>query len=291
MNAIKSLFVKTKQQRKGIFLLLLLIVVLQCIYAFVEFPSKEITVDTKTLEAFKLQIDSLKNVEIDNKKTKIFPFNPNYISDYKGAVLGMNTAEIDRLLKFRAQNKWVNSAKEFQNVTKVSDSLLATMSPYFKFPDWVKNPKRRANFSKTNQRTLKDNYEKIDLSTATAIQLQKIYGIGEKLSERIIKYRTKNKGFIALIELQEIYGLSPEVIENIKERCVIKSPKKAVKLNVNTATRDELVTIKYIDYEIAYNIIEERTLREGFKSIDELTKVKDFPIKKIEIIRLYLTIN
>ncbi|WP_452601568.1 ComEA family DNA-binding protein [Pontimicrobium sp. MEBiC06410] len=291
MNAIKSLFVKTKQQRKGIFLLLLLIVVLQCIYTFVEFPSKEITVDTKTLEAFKLQIDSLKNVEIDNKKTKIFPFNPNYISDYKGAVLGMNTAEIDRLLKFRAQNKWVNSAKEFQNVTKVSDSLLVTMSPYFKFPDWVKNPKPRANFSKTNQRTLKDNYEKIDLSTATAIQLQKIYGIGEKLSERIIKYRTKNKGFIALIELQEIYGLSPEVIENIKERCVIKLPKKAVKLNVNTATRDELVTIKYIDYEIAHNIIEERTLREGFKSIDELTKVKDFPIKKIEIIRLYLTIN
>ena len=57
------------------------------------------------------------------------------------------------------------------------------------------------------------------------------------------------------------------------------------------ATREQLVTIQYIDYEIAKNIIEERTLLEGFKSLDELTKVKDFPSHKIEIIKLYLTLD
>ncbi len=288
---LKSLFVTTKQQRKGIFLLLLLIVVLQCVYAFVEFPSKDIAFNTKGLEQFKSEIDSLRNVEIENRKPKIYPFNPNFITDYKGSFLGMTTEEIDRLLKFRSKNKWVNSAKEFQQVTKVSDSLLATMSPHFKFPDWVTNPKPKTNFSKTEYSFSKKNEEKIDLNTATPIELQKIYGIGEKLSERIVKYRTRNKGFIALVELQDIYGLSPEVIENVKERCIIKNPKKVEKININTATRDQLVTIKYIDYEIAFNIIEERTLREGFKSIDELTKVKGFPVKKIEIIRLSLTIN
>ena len=48
-------------------------------------------------------------------------------------------------IKFRESNQWVNSAKEFQQVTKVSDSLLATISPYFKFPDWVTNPKPKSN--------------------------------------------------------------------------------------------------------------------------------------------------
>ena len=48
------------------------------------------------------------------------------------------------------------------------------------------------------------------------------------------------------------------------------------------------MTIQFIDYEIAHNIIEERTLRDGFKSLEELTKVEDFPIKKFEIIKLYL---
>ncbi|WAC03328.1 helix-hairpin-helix domain-containing protein [Lacinutrix neustonica] len=52
-----------------------------------------------------------------------------------------------------------------------------------------------------------------------------------------------------------------------------------------------MVTIQYIDYEIAHNIIEQRTLRAGYKSIDDLVKVKGFPVNKFEIIRLYLTLN
>jgi competence protein ComEA len=54
---------------------------------------------------------------------------------------------------------------------------------------------------------------------------------------------------------------------------------------------DDLVTIQHIDYEVANNIIEQRKLREGFKSFEELTKVKDFPINKIEIIKLYLSLD
>ncbi|WAC03329.1 helix-hairpin-helix domain-containing protein [Lacinutrix neustonica] len=36
-----------------------------------------------------------------------------------------------------------------------------------------------------------------------------MYGIGEKLSERILNYRTLHHGFISLVELGEVYGLSP----------------------------------------------------------------------------------
>jgi DNA uptake protein ComE-like DNA-binding protein len=86
----------------------------------------------------------------------------------------------------------------------------------------------------------------------------------------------------------DVYGLEDEVIERIKNSFTVKSPRSITTYNLNTASRDELVLIKYIDYEIANNIIEERTLREGFNSLDDLTKVEDFPINKIEIIKLYL---
>ena len=95
-------------------------------------------------------------------------------------------------------------------------------------------------------------------------------------------------GFVSDIELSEVWGLSPEVIERILNDFTVKTPRVIEKFNLNTATRDQLVTIQYIDYEIAHNIIEERTLRDGFKSLEELIKVEDFPIKKIEIIKLYL---
>ena len=55
----------------------------------------------------------------------------------------MSSEEIDRLLDYRKQNKWINSKEEFKKVTKVSDSLLDQISSYFKFPDWVANPKPR----------------------------------------------------------------------------------------------------------------------------------------------------
>ena len=292
MKHIKSHFKFTMQQRNGIFLLLLLIITLQCVYAFVDFSSEDITVDSKELQLFQKEIDSLKRVEIENRKPKIYPFNPNFITDYKGYTLGMTNQEIDRLHQFRDKNQWINSPKQFQQVTKVSDSVFNKIAPYFKFPDWVTNPKPKKQYAKSfNTSKPKTEAQKIDLNIATAIQLQKVYGIGEAFSERIVKYRTKQNGFVSIIELNEVYGLKPETIEELEKSFSLKTPKTISSVNLNTASKSELVTVRFIDYEIAHNIIEYRTLHEGFKSLDELTKVKDFPVKKIEIIKLYLRLN
>lgn len=290
---MKSHFLFSNKQRSGIFLLLLIIIIAQSAYLFLGTSNDDYGLtDSKELTKFRKELDSLRQVKVASNQPKLFPFNPNYITDYKGYTLGMSNEEIDRLHTFRAKNLWVNSAKDFQNVTKVSDSLLASISPYFKFPDWVSNPKPRSNFYSTsvsNPNTSKTFEQKLDLNKVTASQLQKVNGVGEKLSERIISYRNKFEGgFIADIELSEIWGLSPEVIVRIKNNFTVKTPRAIQKINLNTATRDQLVTIQYIDYEIANRIIEERTLRDGFKSLEELTKVEDFPINKIGIIALYL---
>ncbi len=291
MKYYKSHFMFSKGQQSGIFLLVLLIVGLLCVYFFIDFSSNDIQINDKELLKFQQEIDSLKLVEIENRKPKIYPFNPNFITDYKGYALGMSNQEIDRLLQFRKQDKWINSAKQFQQVTKVSDSLFNVISPYFKFPEWVTNPKPKKSFTYQNNYN-KTVTQKIDLNKATAIQLQRVNGIGEKLSERIIKYRNKFVGgFIADVQLQDVYGLTSEVIERVTNEFTVKTPRVIQKINLNTATTEELVTVQYIDYEIAYNIIEQRTLRDGFKSFEELTKVKDFPVNKIEIIKLYLFLN
>ncbi|MFS4482072.1 ComEA family DNA-binding protein [Hyunsoonleella sp. 2307UL5-6] len=292
MRNFKSHFLFTKEQRNGIFLLLFIIVVLQCIYFFVDFSSEDVLVNQERLAQYEKEIDSLKALKIAQSKPGVYPFNPNYITDYKGSTLGMTTTEIDKLLAFRKKNKWINSSKQFQDVTGVSDSLLAQISPYFKFPDWVTNPKPKSSYTKTYRTSPKTYIQKKDLNTATARQLQGVNGIGKKLSERIVKYRDKFKGgFIADVQLQDVYGLSPEVILKIKEDFTVKTPRAIKTLNINMATVDDLVSIHHIDYEIAYNIIEYRNLHESFKNLDELSKVKDFPTNKLEIIQLSLHIQ
>ena len=291
MKNIKSHFMFSKKQRSGIFLLLLLIIALQSVLFFASFKKTIPHADEEKILNLTKEIDSLRKIEINNSKPKIYPFNPNFITDYKGYTLGMSNTEIDRLHQFRANDQWINSTKQFQKVTGVSDSLLEAIAPYFKFPEWVTKPKSTET-STYNSEKEKTYAQKIDLNKATVQQLQKVYGIGEKLSERIVKYRNKFEGgFISDVQLYDVYGLSPEVVERILNAFTVKTPRPITKINLNMATRDQLVTIQYIDYQIAKNILEERTLREGFKSLDELTKVKDFPIHKIEIIKLYLTLD
>jgi len=258
---------------------------------FVDAPQKDISINKVELTKFQSEIDSLKLVEVESNKPQIFPFNPNYITDYKGYTLGMSSEEINRLLQYREQDKWVNTTSQFQQVTKISDSLLNEISPYFKFPEWVTNPKPRTNFSYQDN-TPKTVEQKTDLNIATAKQLQRVNGIGEKLSDRIIKFRNKFKGgFIADVQLQDVYGISPEVLERLLNEFTVKTPRQIDKINLNTASTEELVTIQHIDYELAYEIINQRTLRDSYKSLDELLKVKDFPLEKIDIIKLYLVLE
>ncbi len=289
---IKSHFTFTKKQRNGIFLLILLIIGLQCVYFFIDFSSEEVVVNQTELAKYNKEIDSLRLISIEESKPRIYPINPNYISDFKGASLGMTNEEIDRLLIFRKQNKWINSVKQFQDVTKVSDSLLNTMSPYFKFPEWVTNSKSKKSVSFNNYNKPKTYAQKQDLNAATAKQLQKVNGIGVVISERIIKFRNRFEGgFIADVQLQDVYGLTPEVIKKATNQFTVKTPRVVEKIKLNTATVDQLVTVQYIDYDLAHHIIEQRQLREGYTSLNELTKVKDFPINKIEIIKLYLSLD
>jgi competence protein ComEA len=279
----------SNQQRLAVVGLILVIVFLEVLSIFPK-PNGYDGFQVDLESYLKFQNEITQQIVLNEIKSapNIYPFNPNFITDYKGYKLGMNSKEINRLLLYRAQNKWINSAKEFQNVTKVSDSFLHIISLNFKFPDWVKNSNKT---SVSLERPISFE-EKIDLNITTANELQKVYGVGSVLSNRIIKLRDSFiGGFISDIQLQDVRGLTPETIENIRKQFSVKTPRTYLKISLNTATVDQLVTIQHIDYELAYEIIELRMLKEGYKIIDELTKVKGFPVKKLEIIKLYLTLN
>src|SRR5690554_4559660 len=281
MNTTKSHFIFTKKQRNGILLLVLCIILAQLVYLFVEFPSEKSVLDLESEEIVSLQnqIDSLKQVALEDRQPKIYPFNPNYITDYRGYTLGLSTEEIDRLHQFRAQNKWVNSAKEFQQVTKVSDSMLAAIEPYFQFPEWVTSPKTTTSTSQNREKTYA---QKKDLNTATAEELQEIRGIGEVLSRRIITYRDKLGGFLVDEQLQDIYGLEYGVIRNILQEFTVKTTPEIKKININTASASDMATLPFITFEIAKEIVNYRLLREGIHHFEELENIPGFPAQKID---------
>lgn len=294
-QSIKFYFKYSNNERRGIFLLFTIIIVFQLTGFFVDFKmiSNSSPEEEKWL-SLQSKIDSLK-LQKQEYVPKIYPFNPNFITDYKGYKLGMSVSEIDRLLAFRKQNKYVNSPEEFQAVTQVSDSLLNTMSPYFKFPDWIKNKKEYKKDFKRYENYPNSTFAKkeklvvIDINQASQEDLIKIYGIGEATSLRILKFRESLGGFATMEQMKDIWGLSPEVVEKLNAHFKISTRSNIKKIDINNASVKELSQFPYFNYQVAKQIVTFRSMNGDFKNVDDLTKIKGLSIDKANIIALYLT--
>ncbi len=292
---IKPHFKFNKQERSGVFFLLLIIIIIQCSYFFVKVapfgrPSRAILVDS----IFQTRIDVLKKHQIENDSIKIYPFNPNFISDYKGYSLGMTLDEIDRLNKFRSQNKYVNTPKEFQEVTLVSDTLLHRISPYFKFPSWTQD--KDLHFVNKQlpigvKPTADIGIHRVkDLNNVTAKELRSINGIGDKLSARIIKFRDKLGGFLVDEQLYDVYALDSVVVVRALVKFRVLQKPVIQKININTASVEEIAQLVYIRYDVANKIVVYRNTMGVIGTLEELTNIENFPANKIDIIKLYLSL-
>lgn len=283
----------TKEQRNGIVVLFILILLLQLVSYFVDFsPCSKEKPEKKQWLALQSELDSLKQNQPESL-FKIHPFNPNFITDFKGYKLGMSVEQIDRLLAYRKQDKFVNSAEEFQKITGISDSLLKTMEPYFKFPDWVNEKVAASEFKSNwvdyskNKSEVKPKVVVVDVNLATKDDFTKVYGIGDAISNRILKQRDLLGSFVSMEQMSDVWGLSPEVIEKLHQQFAIISKPNPKKININQASIKELGQFPYFRYPISKNIVSYRSMNGDIK-IEDLTKIKEMPNDKIKIIALYL---
>ncbi len=269
-------------------------------FVFTFFSSDSSTVSIRIDGETQAQIDGLKQKALQKDTFKLYPFNPNFITDYKGYALGMSVTEIDRLHAFRAKNKFANSPKDFQRATLISDSLLNVISPYFKFPEWTQKSSKQYSVNSSPPSEGLGEVSSVgfehssrrrkvkDLNAATAEDLKTINGIGDKLSARIIKFRKLLGGFLSEEQLRDVYGLKPEVIERVLLTYKVLEKPKIEKININTASEEELAKLVYIKFELAQNIVEYRNNKGSITSFGELKQIEGFPSDKIERIVLYL---
>lgn len=311
MKFFESHFWYNKRQRNGILILISIITAFQLLLYLTEeyFPQNqsetiESLSDNKQLERWRAELDSLSKLgEVVNTR-RIYPFNPNYLTDYRGYLLGLSVVEIDRLFAFRAKGKFLSSAEEFQRITQISDSLLITIAPFFKFPDykgangtWAQS---RSGSKKDNiptalsvDKTTVEKGEKIhlkkqNLNLASETELRSIRGVGEKLAKRIVRYRDLLGGYSINDQLYEVYHLPHQTAERILQRFEVKESPVINKLNINEVSFKELLHLPYIDYELTKKIVRYRQANKGFTDLSELKKIDSFPLNKYERIALYL---
>ena len=82
--------------------------------------------------------------------------------------------------------------------------------------------------------------------------------------------------------------MDKEVADKVLERFTIIDKPEIQKINVNTATFKEVLSIVYIDYELTKKIFNYRDEVAELQSLEELKKIEGFPIEKFDRIALYL---
>ncbi|WP_027393788.1 ComEA family DNA-binding protein [Aquimarina latercula] len=290
MKNTESHFEIHRRFRNGILLLaLLMFFLIGVLYFFPNTISSEDNFVAYT--EYQVQIDSLKKEALKKKKEyKLKQFNPNFITDYKGYVLGMTTGELDKLYAYRKKDKWINSVSDFKRVTGVSDSLLAVISPLFKFPDWVQNSKKSKPYNNVRY-PIKSFAQKEDLNGVTSKEFQDIIGVPDFIAERIIKCRDRLGGFISDVQLKDVEGLYDNQRKKILSLYTVKEIRRFEKININNASVKELMEVPYFDFETALEIKDFIDAHQGISNFEELGKIEGFSLEKIDRIALYLELN
>ena len=267
-------FILSKPQRGAVLILLVLLIAVQLYRLLVNAPELS-PVDLSQAQSYQTQLDSLRTKE--NAQTPIvYQYNPNYLTGYRAYTLGLPPEAFDKLLRYRQTNSYVNTPKQFQEVTKLSDSLMEKLLPQLKFSKPLYK-------SKTKNRIIL----KKDINKASASDFQEFSGIGTVLSERIVKYRSYLSGFSVLEQCYEVYGLDSLVVQRLWERFEIQSFPEIERLDLTTVSLQELEQIPYLNRADARKIIAHRTKNKGISTVALSELFVNSP-NKLQIIKLYL---
>jgi competence protein ComEA len=153
------------------------------------------------------------------------------------------------------------------------DSILFDeVKPFMLLPDSLVN-KQFAPRNLTTENRKKSEIIRFDINKADTGQLKSIYGIGEKLSLRIVKYREGLGGFIRTDQLKEIFGLDSAVVNRLAAKSFIEENFRPKKLDLNTASEDELEKHPYLNRKEAKAILSYRFQHGKFNVVEEIQQI------------------
>lgn len=203
---------------------------------------------------------------------ELFEFDPNTASLSDWQRLGLNEKTSKTILKYVSKGGKFYKPEDLQKIwgmpegfyERVKDYVVITSVERKTYPQYDDSKPR---FEREERKPVVVNINEADTSALIALP-----GIGSKLSARIVSFREKLGGFYSVDQIGETYGLPDSTFQKIKGK--LKVDENGIrKINVNTATKDELKAHPYIRWQLANAIVEYRNQHGAFKNLDELKNI------------------
>ncbi|HYG18021.1 MAG TPA: helix-hairpin-helix domain-containing protein [Ohtaekwangia sp.] len=221
-----------------------------------------------------------------------YPFDPNKVTVADMAALGFSAGLSARIVRYREKGGRFRVKSDVLKIYGMDTAFYDALYPFIELPEKRVfagesiTAKRDANFQKDYKKAKAPLL--INLNDADTAALKKIYGVGEKRSLRIVKYRELLGGFISLDQLAEVYGLDSAVIKKLSEHTFIAPDFIPRKTNINVLAEKVLATHPYLSVSAAKAIVAYRFQHGDFKSLEDLRKIPMLNDQTIQKISPYL---
>lgn len=203
---------------------------------------------------------------------ELFRFDPNTASLQDWKRLGLREKTGKTILNYVSKGGKFYKPEDLQKIWGLPNGFYERVKDYVAItsvqrPSYTNYAENKPAYEKTERKPSVVNINEGD--TAAFIALP---GIGSKLAARIVAFREKLGGFYSVEQVSETYGLPDSTFQKIKSR--LQADDNGLrKINLNTATKDELKAHPYIRWNLANVIVEYRNQHGTFKSLDELKNI------------------
>ena len=210
--------------------------------------------------------------------SQLFTFDPNTASQEDLERIGLNSFQRRNLISYRESGGKFLTKPDVLKIYGIDDELYAKLEP------WIDIPITGDNIIESKSLML------IDINLADSLQLIQIPGIGPAFSGRILRHRQILGGFHSIDQIMEVYGMTSERFEQILPY-LANNNVTLHQIRINFADLRELRSHPYISPDQARQIIQLRSDKGPFNSIDELQQYEVFDKLNFEKVKPYLTCN
>ena len=293
----KDYFSYNKAERRGIFILLIIIFLLILVNFFLplfrisenvyfsDFENDIITFEN-IQKQIKDSIDRSKRIDftdinrsIAENKLNPFPFNPNNLPVEKWQALGLNEKQIKIIKNYETKGGKFYKKEDLKKIYGISENEYNILEPYIRIKTEKRFDKKKPNIAIAE--TLKPfEFNPNNLS----IEKWREIGLPDKIIQTIKNYEKSGGKFYKKKDLKKIYGITENIYTALQSYIIIPEDtvrmakfyadtSKQFVLEINSADTSDLVKLKGIGRYYAGRILKYRELLGGYYAKEQLLEV------------------
>lgn len=237
--------------------------------------------------------------------SKLFQFDPNTATVAQMMALGLNERLSRRIENYRSKGGVFRERDDLLKIYGMDSTRFQQLSGYIQIAKKPSNGSRekirkpgtrytnrhwdeKTRASANSNRFAVRIEEPFDLNLADTARLEAVRGIGEKLSRRIIKYRSSLGGFVQVGQLAEVFGIDSTTMEQLLKTAFVAPDFLPDRIDLNTANEKQLDAHPYLNRQEARAIVAYRFQHGSFNSVSDLGKLPMFNEEKVRRLEPYL---